>query len=56
VPTATLGDLRSSIKDKFSLPPSFKLKRRKIPIRPAQDHHLASDFLKSNDDFLVVDY
>lgn len=56
VPSATLGDLRNSIKDKFSLPPSFKLKRRKIPIRPAQDHHLATDFLKSNDDFLVVDY
>ncbi|UPQ98315.1 hypothetical protein HOP50_02g16150 [Chloropicon primus] len=56
VPTVTLGDLRGSIKDKFSLPPSFKLKRRKIPIRPAQDHHLATDFLKSNDDFLVVDY
>ncbi len=56
VPTATLGDLRGSIKDKFSLPPSFKLKRKKIPIRPAQDHHLASDFLKSSDDFLVVDY
>ena len=56
VPTATLGDLRTSIKDKFSLPPSFKLKRRKIPIRPAQDHHLASDFLKNQDDFLVVDY
>ena len=55
-PAATVGDLRGKIKDKFSLPATFKLKRRKIPIRSAQDHHLAADFLKSQDDFLVVDY
>ena len=55
--TMTLGALRKVVQSRFGLPTTFKMKRRKVPIRAAQDHHLARDFFKDlQDDYLVVDY
>ena len=54
-PNITLGDLRRMIQAQFRLTSGFSLKKKKIPIRPSQDHHRAHDFIKGVDDYLVVD-
>ena len=54
-PNITLGDVRRMIQAQFRLTSGFSLRKKKIPIRPSQDHHKAHDFLKAVDDYLVVD-
>ena len=54
-PNITLGDVRRMIQAQFRLTPGFSLRKKKIPIRPSQDHHKAHDFLKAVDDYLIVD-
>lgn len=50
----TMGDLRRIITSRFGLPSNVALKKKKIPIRTTQDHHLAVEFLKSDQDYVVV--
>ena len=52
----SLGNLRNIVQSRFGLPKSFQMKRKKVPIRGAQDHHLAMDFFKSMDDYIIVEY
>ena len=52
----SLGNLRNIVQSRFGLPKSFQMKRKKVPIRGAQDHHLAMDFFKSLDDYIIVEY
>lgn len=52
----SVGNLRNIIQSRFGLPKSYQMKRKKVPIRVAQDHHLAMDFFKSADDYIVVEY
>jgi hypothetical protein len=51
----TLGSLRASLQAQFQLPNGFRLRKRRVPIHPGQDHHAALDFFRGPGDALVVD-
>ena len=50
----TMGDVRRVIHSSFGVGEGATLRKKKVPILPTQDHHLALDFLRSEADYLVV--
>ena len=51
----TLGSLRASLQSQFQLPAGFRMRKRRIPIHPGQDHLAALEFFRGPGDALVVD-